>query len=101
MDILHIFVMVDCKSINTMKDFNLRKFHETKTGSDPKETKLYRQLIGSFMYLIHSRSDIFYAVKILSQFITNPRHTHWFAGKNILRYLRGIVSYGLRHASKG
>ena len=42
MDILHIFGMVDCKSINTSMDSNLRKLHETETKSDPVDPTLYR-----------------------------------------------------------
>jgi hypothetical protein len=28
-----------------------------------------------------------------------PRHEHWIDAKNILRYLRGTITYGLRYAS--
>ena len=52
-DISQIFGMVDCKSINTPMDSNLRKLHEFETGSDPVDPTLYRQLIGQLMYLIH------------------------------------------------
>ena len=101
-DILRRFGMVDCKSINTSMDSNLRKLHETKTGSDPVDPTLYRQLIGSLMYLVHSRTYICYAVSILSQFMTDPpRHRHWVVGKHILRYLRSTIAYGLRYASNG
>lgn len=30
-----------------------------------------------------------------------PRHDHWITKKHILRYLHGIVDYGLRYVSKG
>ena len=100
-DILRRFGMVDCKSINTPMDSNLRKLHETETGSDPVDPTLYRQFIGSLMYLVHLRPDICYAVSILSQFMTDPRHIHRVVGKHILRYLRGTIAYGLRYASNG
>ena len=29
------------------------------------------------------------------------RHIHWVAGKHILRYLHGTISYGIRYASNG
>ena len=73
-DILHIFGMVDCKSINTPMDSNLRKLHETETGLDPMDPTLYKQFIGSLMYLTHSSPDIFYVDSILSQFMIDPRH---------------------------
>ena len=75
-DILCIFGMEDCKSINTLMDSKLRKIHETETRLDLVGPILYRQSIISFMYLIHSRKDIFYVVSILSEFMMGPRHKH-------------------------
>ena len=54
-DILHGFGIVDCKSMNTPMDSYLRKPHETEVESDLVDPTLYRQLIGSLMYLIHLR----------------------------------------------
>ena len=33
----------------------------------------------------------------LSQFLTHLRHVHLIAAKHILRYLKGIVDYGLKY----
>ena len=33
----------------------------------------------------------------LSQFLTDPRHVHLIAAKNILRYLKGTFDYGLKY----
>ena len=41
-DILCIIGMVDCKSINTPMDSNLRKIHENDTGLDLVDPTLYR-----------------------------------------------------------
>jgi hypothetical protein len=60
---------------------------------------LYRQLIGSLMYLVNTRPNIYYAMNVLSQFMSQPRQTHWISKNHVLRYLRGIVGYGLRYAS--
>jgi hypothetical protein len=51
------------------------------------------------MYLVNTRLDIFYVVNVLSQCMSQPRHTHWIAAKHVLRYLRGTIGYGLRYAS--
>ena len=101
MEIFCRFGMVNCKSMNTLMDSNLRKIHDTVTRSDPVDPTLYRQLIGSSMYLIHSRPDIFYTISILSQFMDDPRHIHQVVGNHILRYLCGTVAYRLRYASNG
>jgi hypothetical protein len=62
---------------------------------------MYRKLIGSLMYLVNTRPDIFFAVNTLSQFMVEPRHFHWVATKHVLRYLCGTVGYGLRYDSGG
>jgi hypothetical protein len=51
------------------------------------------------MYLVNTRHDICYAVSAHSQFTSQPRQIHWMVAKHVLRYLRGTIGYGLRHAS--
>jgi hypothetical protein len=51
------------------------------------------------MYLVNTRPDICYAVNVISNFMSQPRHTHWIVAKHVLRYLQGTISYGLRYAS--
>ena len=58
---------------------------------------MYRQIIGSLMYLTNTRPDICFAANTLIQLLTDPRHAHLIAAKHILRYLRGIVDYGLKY----
>ena len=58
---------------------------------------MYHQMIGSLMYLVNMRLDIFFAVNTLSQFLTDPRHVHLIVAKHVLRYLKGTVDYGLKY----
>jgi hypothetical protein len=51
------------------------------------------------MYLVNTRPYICYTMNVLSQFMSQPRQTHWIAVKHALRYLRGTVGYGLRYSS--
>eukprot|EP00253_Pinus_taeda_P032389 PITA_32389 len=46
---------------------------------------LYKQLIGSLMYLVNTKPDICYAVNTLSQFIVEPKRAHWVAAKHVLK----------------
>jgi hypothetical protein len=62
---------------------------------------MYIKLIGSLMYLVNARSDICFAVNTLSLYMVEPRHVHWMATKHMLRYLRGMIGYGLRYVSSG
>jgi hypothetical protein len=56
---------------------------------------LYRQLIGSLMYLTNRGPNICFAVNQLSQFMVEPIRLHWVAAKHVLRYLQGTANYGL------
>jgi hypothetical protein len=80
---------------------NLRKLPDSDTDSDLVDPTMYRKLIGSLMYMIHTGPNICYAVIAMSQFMAEPRHKHWVAEKHILRYLIGTITYGLRYTSSG
>ena len=54
-------------------------------------------MIGSLMYLTNMIPYICFVVNKLSQFLTDLRHVHLIAAKHILRYLKGIVDYGLKY----
>ena len=47
------------------------------------------------MYLVNTRTNICFAVNIMSQFMCESMGVHWVAAKHILRYLQGTVDYGL------
>jgi hypothetical protein len=76
---------------------NLKKLRDS--DSELVDPSTYRQLIGSLMYLVNTRSDICFVVNTLSQFWVEPRHEHWIVAKHILRYLCGTLNYGLRYVS--
>jgi len=79
--------MMDCKSMPTSMVANLKLLNET--SSDRVDSTIYRQMIGSLMYLTNTRPDICFAVNTLSQFMVEPRRVHWIAAKHVLRYLKG------------
>ncbi|KAE8656318.1 Nodulation-signaling pathway 2 protein [Hibiscus syriacus] len=55
----------------------------------------YRSVVGSLLYLCHTRPDLSYSVGKVAQFMHAPREMHWLAVKRILRYLVGTIDYGL------
>ena len=98
-EILQKFGMTECKTMVTPMDANLKKL--ASSDSQMVDPTMYRQLIGSLMYLVNTRPDICFAVSTLSQFMVEPRHEHWIAAKHVLRYLKGTVGYGLRYTAEG
>jgi hypothetical protein len=73
MEILKKFSMTECKSMPTSMVMDLKKMNDVSTDSNEIDPHLYRQLIGSLMYLVNSRPDICYAVNVLSQFMSQLR----------------------------
>jgi hypothetical protein len=56
----------------------------------------YSQIIGSLMYLAGAtRPDISFVTSKSSRFTSNPGNAHWCALERVMRYLRGITTYGL------
>ena len=64
-------------------------------GGENAEAQLYRILIGGLLYLTNSRLDILQATSLLSRFMQSPTKHHLGAAKRILRYLKGMISFGL------
>ena len=60
---------------------------------------IYWQLIGSLLYLTHSRPDIFYAMNSVSRYVQQPHDLHWKAAKRILQYIQGTRTYGIHYAA--
>ena len=56
---------------------------------------MYRQLVGSLIYLTLTWLEISYAVGVASQYMQNPRKPHLEAVHCILRYVKGMNDYGL------
>jgi hypothetical protein len=52
--------------INTPMVMNLKKMNEASTDSGEIDPHIYRQLIGSLMYLVNTRPDIYYGVSAFS-----------------------------------
>jgi hypothetical protein len=92
-DILRRFQMEDCRPMTTPMITNWKKLHASE--SQLVDSTLYRQLIGSLMYLVNKIPHICFAINTLSQFMVEPRTVHWVAAKHVLRYLCGTVDYGL------
>ncbi|GKB46739.1 hypothetical protein Tco_0897492 [Tanacetum coccineum] len=61
----------------------------------PVDGTLYRDMIGSLMYLTSSRPDLIYAVCLCARYQGKPTEKHLNAVKRIFRYLKGTINMGL------
>uniref|UniRef100_A0A2N9IRX0 Integrase catalytic domain-containing protein n=1 Tax=Fagus sylvatica TaxID=28930 RepID=A0A2N9IRX0_FAGSY len=69
--------ITDSKIVDTPIEYNNRL--NTHDGEPLPDATLYRQLVGSLVYLTVTRPDISYAVHIVSQFMAAPRSLHYAA----------------------
>eukprot|EP01018_Ginkgo_biloba_P009783 Gb_07759 [translate_table: standard] len=91
--VLRRFRMEDCKPACTLME--TRSKLSVQDEGVKIDGTLYRQLVGSLIYLTTTRPDIAFAIGIVSRFMAEPKQSHWLAVKQILRYLRGTLQYGL------
>ena len=83
--------MEGCRPMSTPMIANWNNLHASK--GELVDPTLYRQLIGSLMYLVNTRPDLCFAVNTLSQFMVEPRSVHWVAAKHVLRIFSGISGF--------
>ena len=87
--------MMDYKDMDTPIALDLNLLSDASL--ELVDATMYRQMIGSLMYLTNTRPYICFAVNTLSQYLTVPRHVHLTAAKHILRYLKGTIDYGFKY----
>jgi len=85
--------MIDCKPMSTPMDPNARL--QEDEGKDLEDVTMYRQLVGSLIYLALTRPDISYPVGVVSRYMSNPNKPHLDAVKQILRYVKGTINFGI------
>ncbi|GJX05517.1 retrovirus-related pol polyprotein from transposon TNT 1-94 [Tanacetum coccineum] len=61
----------------------------------PVDATLYRDMIGSLMYLTSSRPNLIYAVFLCARYQAKPTEKQLNAVKRIFQYLKGTINMGL------
>ena len=84
--------MLKCKSMNTPMETKLKLLIDT--SSKLVDATLNRQIIGSVMYLTNTRIDICFSLR---QYPVEPRCVHIIAAKHMMRYLKGMLDFGLSY----
>lgn len=85
--------MLGCKPVDTPMDAIVKLGN--KDNGTPVDNGRYRRLVGKLIYLSHTRSDISFAISMVSQFMNWPREDHMEAVYRILRYLNMTPGQGL------
>lgn len=97
LDPLQRFGMSDCKSASTPFQSGVTLI--ASCSSLRVDPSLYRQLVGSLLYLTHTRTDISFAVGLVSRFSQDPHESHWNAAKRILKHIQGTSKFGIQYTA--
>ena len=89
--------ITDSKIVDTPIEYNCRL--NSHDGESLSDATLYRQLVGSLIYLNVTRPDISYAIHVVSQFMAAPESPHYAVVLRIFRYLKGTIFNGLHFSS--
>ena len=73
-DLIELAGLKDAIVVDTPMEVNAK--YRKDEGELLPDPFLYRQLVGSLIYLTITRSDISYDVHIVSKFMHSPRHLH-------------------------
>ncbi|KAL8161831.1 hypothetical protein V2J09_013320 [Rumex salicifolius] len=76
------------------------KISKYGNGDPPVDDTLYRSVIGSLRYLVHTSPDLAYSVGVLSRYMEAPTTTHMNVVKQILRYVKGTLNLGCFYVKK-
>jgi len=91
--VLTQFGMMDCNPTKYPME-QRAQLHKDPDGQLVDATE-YRRVIGCLRYLLHTRPDLSFAVGVASRFMEKPTVMHYKAVKQILRYLKGTIHFGL------
>ena len=95
-DLLRRFHMDDCKPTPSPFQSGV-KISATCTSPEVDAT-LYRQLVGSLLYLTDTRPDIFFDVGLVARYMQTPHEIHWKETKRIIRYVYGTIQFGIHYS---
>lgn len=98
-DMLNKFNMSDCNPVKSLIVPGSELLKEDKGVK--VDTTLFKQLVGSLMYLTATRPDIAYSVSLISCFMEELKESHYLVAKRILRYLQDTQNLGIFYKAGG
>ncbi|CAL8999580.1 unnamed protein product [Prunus brigantina] len=89
--LLDKFGFKDCKAVATPLAMNEKLSNED--GSEQADERMYRQIVGSLLYLTATRLDIMFAASLLARYMHRTTRKHMGTAKRVLRYIQGVFSW--------
>ena len=102
-----LFISQSKYAKNHMRKFGLESASFVRTPMSPNvklivnllgksvDSSLYRSMIGSLLYLIVSRPDISYSVRMCARYQANLKESQMIALKRIIKYVKSTTNFGV------
>ncbi|RDX99788.1 hypothetical protein CR513_17110, partial [Mucuna pruriens] len=94
-EILSRFGMENCNAVKNSIASGTRLSKDD--AGNKVDATMFKQVVGSLMYLTVTRPDLMYGVSLTSRFMSTPTESHWFAAK---RYW-GTTELGIYYKKGG
>ena len=98
LEILTRFKMMDC---NAVVNPIVPGSKLAQDDSEAVDETLFKQLMGSLMYMTNTRPDIQFVVSFISRFMSKPTEAHLAAAKRVMRYIQGTLDDGIWYKRGG
>lgn len=112
-DLDQIFICQRKYATEVLKRFGIENYNAIcnpiipgqKIGKDENgievDATLYKQIMGSLMYLTTTRPDLIFVKNLISHFMASPTQCRFAVAKRVLRYLKGTMNYGVFYRKGG
>jgi len=98
-DVFKNFFRPSASRVNSPCDSEVKFTRAQQPGDASTKAKManypYRSLIGSLLYLLGTRPEIYFIIITLSRFVQNPGFVHWLAALRVLYYICNTPLFGL------
>jgi hypothetical protein len=88
----------ECNPSQTPMQAKLKLKRES--DSSGVDATMYRSLVGSLMYLTHTRTDLAFAVGYMSSYMEEPHEEHLAVVKHILKFVAGTSNLSIFYPRK-
>ncbi|XP_013623993.1 PREDICTED: uncharacterized mitochondrial protein AtMg00810-like [Brassica oleracea var. oleracea] len=92
---LERFKLEDCNSVRNPIVLGTKLVKEDRSGK--ADASVYKQMVGSMMYLAAARPDLTYVLGLISRFMESPTQIHMGAVKRVLQYVKGTMDLGVHY----
>ncbi|KAL3352758.1 hypothetical protein AABB24_020645 [Solanum stoloniferum] len=95
--------LVGAQPVSTHMECNVRltsaAYDNSSNDALFHDVHRYQRMVGKLLYLTNTRPDIAFVVQNLSQYMQQPKLSHWNAALRVIKYLKGNPGLGLLMSS--